>query len=344
MIDHSGSEQNPLSMQEMHVSVAPGQQGSPEGGTARDVTYHRAVGPRRLPAARRLVEAAAPDDPHAGARFLEVARLNGMDLSCFWYSTAGDAKDVRQVCLCIPGAGRTGMFFTSEPRGSSEAAELGGLIDHVCRQLDDVILAQTLLAEHEEGALEAFLAGGFQRIGRLSYLRLPMPGSRDAVPDADMPPGFTCSNWRTGEDPVLIEALERSYEGTLDCPELCGLRPMADVLESHRATGEFHARNWWLLRRGEEVLGAMLFNVLKAQDSVELVYMGVAPETRGLGVASAMLSAGLKSLAGRPESTVTCAVDHRNEPARRLYARFGFKESAERTACIRSLQGRNPKV
>ncbi|MCA9309760.1 MAG: GNAT family N-acetyltransferase, partial [Phycisphaerales bacterium] len=251
-----------------------------------------------------------------------------------------DADTVREVCLCIPGAGRTGMFFTSEP-GSREAAdELGSLIDHVCRSLEGIILAQCLLAEHETRALQAFKRGGFTSIGQLSYLRRPMPRRAADVPgDTALPDGVTCDTWRSGDDGDLMEALQRSYEGTLDCPELCGLRPIEDVLESHRATGEFDGRTWWILRERGRPVGAMLFNAMKTQGAMELVYMGTAPEIRGRGIGSRLLARGLKAIAGRAEASVTCAVDHRNEPARRLYARYGFVPTAERTACIRALPG-----
>ena len=39
-------------------------------------------------------------------------------------------------------------------------------------------------------------------------------------------------------------ALDRSYVDTMDCPELCGMRATADILASHKATGEFDPSLW----------------------------------------------------------------------------------------------------
>lgn len=141
------------------------------------------------------------------------------------------------------------------------------------------------------------------------------------------------SGW--AEDvPLLTEALERSYEQTLDCPELCGLRETADVLESHRLAGEFDPNLWYLVLRGERAVGCAIFTTHRSGTSVELVYLGLAPEVRGLGLGSALLRLGVREARDRGADMITCAVDARNGPALALYQRAGMRPSSRRIAYI----------
>jgi mycothiol synthase len=124
---------------------------------------------------------------------------------------------------------------------------------------------------------------------------------------------------------------------TLDCPELCGLRETRDVLDSHRSAGRFDPALWWMVRREGKPAGALLLNPSPAQGHVELVYLGLAPELRGCGVARRLMLTGLSALAGRAERDVTLAVDTRNTPALRLYESLGFRPFARRTALVRPI-------
>lgn len=138
-------------------------------------------------------------------------------------------------------------------------------------------------------------------------------------------------------DRVLVEVLERTYEETKDCPELCGLRAAGDVLESHRAVGTYDPSLWWLVYEGERAMGCLLFNVSPEHSSVELVYLGLAKGLRGRGLGAVLLTRGMRHLfghsleAGEPSARpvvgvggVTCAVDTRNTAAMKLYRRAGF--------------------
>jgi len=170
----------------------------------------------------------------------------------------------------------------------------------------------------------------------LGYLRRPNPRakSKHLSPPA-LPAGVTIENWKPGSDDDFVAALEHSYIDTLDCPELCGLRSTRDVLESHKAAGVFEPLLWWLIRHEGAPAGAMLFAPGHGGAHIELVYLGVGPSLRGTGLGARLLDYGLRVIAGRREPAVTCAVDQRNEPAKRLYRKAGFEQFAERAAYIR---------
>jgi len=291
---------------------------------------------QRVAAAARLI-GAAKDDREKPRRFLQAATMHGIDLKQMWASVSRDAGSPRQVCLAVPGAGRAAMMFTSAPKNDSETGELGSVVEMACRELDGSVLAQTLLEPHETGARDAFVRAGFVSVGDLAYLRRPRVLASDLADSSepDWPQGVSTTPFRPGAEGEFITALDRSYEDTLDCPELCGLRDTRDVLDSHRATGRFDPNLWRVVLRDGQPHGALLLNPNPEQGSIELVYLGVSPALRGTGVGSALLKWGLALVRARPEPFVTCAVDRRNEPALRLYKRLGFAEFASRAAFVR---------
>ena len=138
---------------------------------------------------------------------------------------------------------------------------------------------------------------------------------------------------------ALIRALDRTYEATLDCPELCGLRDTADVLESHRSTGVFDPALWWLVFLNEQPHGCMLLNRCPDHGTVELVYLGLSPELRSRRIGSRLLELGLAAIDSTGGTPITCAVDLRNAPALRLYGRLGFREFGRRVALVRPIGG-----
>lgn len=300
-------------------------------------------------AASRLVARANPPRADAGRLFLESARRHRIDLTNMWVSVSGDQsaaiRSVRQVALAVPGAGRTAMFFTTTPAPGPECAELSEVVLAAGGAAGER-LGQALLEPDETTIAESLTLAGFTRLADLAYLRMTLPSQRAASQTApaplELPPGVEATTWRAGDEEDLIAALDRSYIDTLDCPELCALRTTRDTYESHRATGgagAFDPGLWWIVRVNGAPEGALLLSPCPEQGHVELVYLGLSPVLRGRGVATALLRHGLDTLARRtrPERMVTCAVDQRNAPAKRLYASAGFREFAARSAYVRRL-------
>ena len=230
------------------------------------------------------------------------------------------------------------MLFTSAP-DESRIGELARVIQTACNAAQPGTLAQALLEPSEQRARRAFTEAGFIDVGTLEYLQRPRPKAAEAegwaLEEGDLGVGVTMSNAPTSGDDALEHALSRSYEGTLDCPELTGLRELRDIIASHRATGEFDPALWWIIEKDADPLGAVLINPNPVQSADELVYMGLAPELRGKGIAKRALRHALAQLVHRDESIVTCAVDARNEPARTLYIKHGFTSAQRRIALVK---------
>lgn len=351
----------------------------------------------RLAAAARLVSDQSLDPMEAARRFLESAKALKIDLTQMWGTLAPNGLDVRQVCLAVVGSGRTAMLFVSGPArsgstwfasarrkaasGTDDQGERIAVIRTACDALSKgsgsdapgVALAQALLESREREAAAALRTAGFMQLGELAYMRLALSSTPKAVELApasgiQWPPGvqvrsvesLLAEGWDSQRvDEALSLALERTYVDTLDCPELCGLRSVRDVLESHRAVGVHHPAFWWLLFDEHGPQGCALFSVCPEQDSIELVYLGVSPAIRGHGVGRSLFKLGLSELYQRAiyrgdefegASTspttprvaglggVTCAVDTRNQPAVKLYRSLGFQRFATRVPLVKRLE------
>lgn len=257
----------------------------------------------------------------------------------------------------------TGSVMTEPHRALLERRTL---LDAAARRLAQpdagVVLGQALLEPPSQALVEAFLAAGFQRLGDLAYYRKAFartalssetpagpewPAGVRVVSLAELEPAHD----RSSIDGLLAAALERSYVDTLDCPELCGMRTLADVLESHRSVGQFEPRLWWVVTIDGRPAGCAMFSPVRETDTVELVYLGLGPELRGKRLGRALMVRALNELGrlvetARPSDPlhgmalaggITLAVDTRNTPAARLYRSLGFTRTGVRIPLVRSL-------
>ena len=308
--------------------------------TPTDARFHitRAQGDLLLPAATRLARASSGLD-HAGQELLNAAKLHAISFRYFWTSTPEVRSAVaRQACLVVPGAGRTGMLFTTKPENDAEVEELSAVIDHACRQLPPKVvrLAQSLVEPGEATLIKAHERGGVRPIATLLYLKreLGRGAANRGLPA--FPEGIELTSYRPGRDEKsIVGVLPRTYEGTLDCPELSHTREPSDVLASHRAAGAWTPSLWWLIKHEGKTQGVALFNPIPEQDALELVYFGITPALRGRGLGRVILEHAIVQCASRPERWLTCACDERNTPALRMYGALGMRETERRVALVR---------
>jgi ribosomal protein S18 acetylase RimI-like enzyme len=229
----------------------------------------------------------------------------------------------------------------------------------------EVHLAQALLEPDQTTMEVALVDAGFERLATLDYLRRELPRRATTAPtwpadvtvrsmaelgvtlESTIPanlesiaPGSRSNAPSRSDDAwsMLARALQASYEQTLDCPALCGLRDMGDVLLSHRSVGAFDPALWFVVLRGDVPLGCMLLSPCPAQDAVELVYLGIGPALRGQGLGASLLNLAFARLSGRGERSFACAVDRSNAPAMKLYHGARFRAFTSRVAMVRSLR------
>ncbi|MEX0876734.1 MAG: GNAT family N-acetyltransferase, partial [Phycisphaerales bacterium] len=271
---------------------------------------------------------------------------------------------VRQVCLAVPGSGRTAMLFLSTPDlakslapflgpkptqvaeiSASIAAALDGLRDLAPER---VTLAQALMEPRHAWARKACSEAGMIFVGQLDYMRKPIT-MKDLTPgqEPDWPKGVTVRPITTLDPDApdtdfnsLIDALNGSYEQTLDCPELCGLRSMPDVVESHKSTGDYNPNRWLLIFKDNRPAGCCLLSHCPLSRGAELVYLGLAPTVRGLGLGRRVLEYAIRRMGPVDIREVTCAVDNRNTPAIGIYESLGFTRFDARVGFVAPISAR----
>jgi len=299
-----------------------------------------------LAALERIVEGAGcpagSDVCRSAARrllgYVQQLRLPARHLWCI----VDESGRVLGGALVLPSAGRAAQVLASRPSTELEASATARAITAATLGLrpSEATIAQAVLDHAEAGTsaasrLGAFLAADFTELATLDYLNRPLPRRGEALKPT-LPAGVTIDPWRRG-DSTLISVLDASYERTLDCPGLCGLRRTEDILAGHLAAGRFVPGLWSILRTGARAVGALLLSPSHSGGEIDLVYLGLAPEVRGRGFGRLLLSHGLHQLAGRREALIALAVDRSNAPAARLYERSGFVKAGSRLAVIKPL-------
>jgi mycothiol synthase len=325
--------------------------GDASSGGERPSSVRRVTSGELIAAAGRLTGGMSSTPTRAGRAFVERARAHGVDLRYFWasFTPAGAAT---QAALIVPQVGRTAMIFLSGPGPSRACGDASRQLSDRVSVLraamsgadgalgDALQLFQALPAPEEIWGIEAFGGAGMTRLGDLAYLRRPFTLPGDGVDEA-WPAGVAVrrvgrlDGGGGGELAALRRALERTYEGTLDCPGLCALRTVDDVIESHKSAGNFERAHWWLIEADGDAEGCVLLSPSFETRSLELVYMGLGPRLRGRGLAASVLRFAIRRAQRLGLDEISCAVDLINEPARSLYARLGFTEFARRIAFVR---------
>jgi len=309
--------------------------------------------PQRIPQTR-LIDAAArlvtvpPSQRQTAARqLIRSAPEHGIDLSLIWGVIHPESNQVEQVCLLVPAAGRTGMLYLSAPnetipdtddQHNNRVAVLKTAFQEIDQTLSNrVRLVQTLVGDNESWARRACLDAGMSEIGTLAYLKRSVP--RQPCNPVPLPQDITLRpagdlNTPTNRQ-ALATALERSYIDTLDCPGLCDLREIDDVIDSHQATGAYDPALWWVVEHAGEPHGALLLARYPDQSVMELVYIGFSPQLRARGLGRMLMEHAVRaaSLAGVAE--MTCAVDINNTSALHLYDRLEFRRFDARLALVR---------
>jgi ribosomal protein S18 acetylase RimI-like enzyme len=138
----------------------------------------------------------------------------------------------------------------------------------------------------------------------------------------------------------LLSMVDRTYEGTLDCPRLNGVRDAEDVLATYRTSGQFDPNLWFLVRRQEEDVGCLLLADYPGTPHWELIYVGLAPAARGGGVGRKLVRQALWLASRAGKQRVILSVDAANAPAIGLYASEGFVAWDRRSILLRIFDGR----
>jgi ribosomal protein S18 acetylase RimI-like enzyme len=242
------------------------------------------------------------------------------------------------VAIAVRNPGRTLGLVLSPLQVPNHRPAATAAVSHLLGSLrgSDAALIQAMFDPGRRAEIAATVDSGFRHLARLRFMDGDLPRLvREELP---IPPNASIEPCGRSDPDELAMLLSRTYDRTLDCPGLAGLRRTEDVLAGHRASGQFDPDLWFMLRVDGRPAGLSLLNPNAEAGCTELVYFGLVPEARGRGLAKMLLRHCLARIDERAPSRIALAVDDRNSPALRLYRRHGFVPGGLRTALVRPLR------
>jgi ribosomal protein S18 acetylase RimI-like enzyme len=149
------------------------------------------------------------------------------------------------------------------------------------------------------------------------------------------PPAWTTLTYEESLATRFAEVIERTYDGSLDCPAFTGFRSGVEALESHRAAGVFDPTMWTLFEVDGRAAGILLLAPQPDQKASELVYTGIVPEFRGRGLGKKIVEYALHHVQRRRDVRMCLCVDSSNHYACAIYDAVGLTVEGTRSVWLR---------
>jgi GNAT superfamily N-acetyltransferase len=278
-----------------------------------------------LEEAFRLIFRRVADEEREGrvTNALHLVRRGELEAAGVLVAREGDRPVGALACLPVPGA--SGLIWPPQAiEGSGQGSVEDALVLEATAWLRrrGAKLAQCLLTEAEVGLAGPLLRNGFTHVTALWYMQVDLAHAPDPVRG----PRLHCVPYSALADPrPFHDTLLRSYAGTLDCPEVTGVRTVEEVIEGHRAQGRHDPARWWLALAEGRPVGVLLLCEVPEWAAWDLAYVGVVPEARGRSHGRELMYKAMADARADGAARLTLSVDVRNHQAWNLYTDLGFK-------------------
>jgi mycothiol synthase len=276
-----------------------------------------------------------PAPPSQIAEFFTLAARRRIDIGQLWI--ARGAKGLVWAALPVVNPGRTMLLFTPAQIRHTAGEAAVQLLTQVCNHYGkrDVHWVQVLIDPEQRAGRQFFAEQGFFEIAELIYLQGQVHRSSKA---AKLPAGMHWEGYGPDTHGRFAQTILQSYQDSLDCPRLSGLRQIEDIIAGHKATGEYDPMLWRLLCEDGQPLGVLLLSRVVMTDAMELVYLGLVPQARGRGLGGLLMQEAMHMIVQDNRRRLTLAVDSLNVPALRLYYAHGMQRLTSKIAMIRDLR------
>jgi ribosomal protein S18 acetylase RimI-like enzyme len=227
------------------------------------------------------------------------------------------------VCTAVPGA--SGLVWPPQVTDHPDRAGVeDALVQTATCWLEGqgARLMQALLGGRDVPLAAPLERNGFRHITRLWYLRHDLELSADLLRTDER---LTYATYAAGDRELFERTLLRTYEQTLDCPEVNGVRTVEEIIAGHRSQGLHDPGRWWLAFDGGRPVGVLLATELPETDGWDLSYLGVVPEARRRGVGRQLTRKAIVEARDAEVGQLLLSVDVRNRPAWELYKALGFE-------------------
>ncbi|MCA9126437.1 MAG: GNAT family N-acetyltransferase [Planctomycetales bacterium] len=241
-----------------------------------------------------------------------------------------EARRAAQRCaaaymLPLPGRVMTLGGVRCTPNDRPAAVEL---LRHCIQRANDVGTMQTqaIVEVDDLNTANILECTYFVRLTSVAHLCLALDGATDAHRPAGL--GTSAVEFAAaGEyEADLAQLIVETFDQTLDCPKLNGIRTAADVL-----TGFMDGKtladlpNWYVILIHQQLAGCLLM-MEHPRGIMELAYLGIVPSHRGRNLGSILMSKAIEISRAANAQYLVAAADKDNWPVLSIYQRFGFGE------------------
>jgi mycothiol synthase len=280
-----------------------------------------------------------PADKSQVADFMRYAA--GRDLSLLLIWVAVDDGVMGWAGLPMLNPGRTVLLLAPDATMIADPSAATAAIESICQHfaVRGAQLAQVLIDPAEGATVELYTSRGFRVMAELLYMHRAI--RRTAMP-SPLPGPVRVLTYSPATHDLFARAILATYEQSLDCPQLNGVRDIEDVIAGHKSAGVFDPADWFVLAQPDGPIAVLLMTRVNNLDGMEIVYVGVSPDARGRGLGDYLMKFAAGHTTARRCRHIALAVDSNNAPAIKLYHRHGFSKSTSRMALMRDLLPRNP--
>src|SRR4051812_11770001 len=195
-----------------------------------------------------------------------------------------------------------------------------------------VEMAQAVLSAPSPATVAGLRHVGVRHVADLHYLSCEADKFPLAAPE---PCELEFEEYRADQRERLMRLIERTYEGTLDCTALNGMRDIDNVVNGYQGTGFFRPENWLFARNKGEDVGVLLLGDHPKGKHWELMYTGLVPAARGRGWGRQITRYAQWLARGARVERIVVAVDVANAPGMVMYYHAGFELWDKRAVYLR---------
>ena len=195
-------------------------------------------------------------------------------------------------------------------------------------------LIMILVDSQQSADLSLMEKFGFQKVSEL----INMSAEQSVFPEIMMSGRLRFRPYTDDCWNEMVALVERTYEKTLDFPLLSGLVPTSEILRGYQESHPFEPSLWFFIEFQRQTIGALLLTQLEHAKHLELTYVGLLPEFRGLHLAHEIVRYAQNIARKRHCQFLLVSVDSENTPALTTYVRLRFHVYDRKEIFVRFLQ------
>ncbi|HVT29869.1 MAG TPA: hypothetical protein VHE81_17760, partial [Lacipirellulaceae bacterium] len=154
-------------------------------------------------------------------------------------------------------SGNIAVFWPPQLAPGEEELTAYQLAEAAINALDEtsIEMTQVFLSAPNRETVTVLKHVGFRHLADLLYMSCESPKFPLTAPERGE---LRYETYVPSQRGRLMNVIARTYEDTLDCTALNGVRDIDHVINGYQATGTFRPENWLFVRSGSQDIGVLL--------------------------------------------------------------------------------------